>query len=171
MATSPKPHPPGAPARRGVRGRLTARAEKEVEMTAQERLERLEVELGRARRWNRWLLLLVGLTVGACLVVGGLAGRKTSAQADQSEVRTKCLMLQDDNGKTRAKLAMGKEGPRLALYDENGKVRAGLGAGKDGPVLALYDENGKGRASMTVLNQEPGLVLWGEKGEVLWQAP
>jgi len=162
-------------------------------MTAEERLERLEVELGRARRWNRWLLLLVGLAVGACLVVSGLVGREAQAQAAQQEVRAQRFVLVDDNGKVRAKLETSPDGPALWLYDEKGKPRvvltalkegsvlnlydekgeprAGLGLTEGRPGLSLYDETGKTRAALDLTEDGPSLHLWDKDGKVLWQAP
>jgi len=57
-------------------------------------------------------------------------------------IRAKRFVLEDENGKTRASLIVGKDGPGLVLLDENGKPRAMLSVLKDGPGLALYDENG-----------------------------
>ncbi len=114
-------------------------------MTTEERLEKLERELSRARRHNRWLLAGAAL----CLGIGGLVwafGPDTVvAQLDATtpnEVRASRLVIEDEDGTTRALLEATKGGTTLRLSDENGTLRIGLGAFGDGPALGLYDERG-----------------------------
>jgi len=137
-------------------------------MTIEERLESMERELGRMKRRNRWLL-------GAILiVVGGLSAPKvfeTTASLARAqtggtvkEIRARSIVIEDENGKTRATLAANKDGSNLALYDEKGKGRAGLTVTKDGPGLTLFDINGKNRAGLAVIKDGPGLVLYDESG-------
>jgi hypothetical protein len=127
-------------------------------MTAEERLERLEVELRRARRWTRlWRLLLVGLVVGSYLLLSRLAGRELQIQADQKEVHANRFILVDNNGKPRAMLAMLEDGPSLSLLGENGKGGALLTVDKKGPGLSLFDE--KGRVELNVTERGPELNL------------
>ena len=62
-----------------------------------------------------------------------------------NEVRAKKFVLVDENGKTRALLALITDGPALVLFDENGEIRADLAVSmsKAGPaLLGLYDTNG-----------------------------
>lgn len=61
----------------------------------------------------------------------------------QHEVRTRRVTILDENGKTRALLAVDLEGPTLGLADEKGEVRARLVVNEDGPALCLADEYGK----------------------------
>jgi hypothetical protein len=136
-------------------------------MTIEERLEKLERELSRAKFRNRWLLAGVGLAVGIGLVAwafGPTAALAQSTRAALTEVRANSFILEDENGKVRAMLITTKDGPRLSLLDENGKPRAGLGVSKDGPSLSLYDENGKDRAGMAMTKDGPKLGLFDENG-------
>lgn len=106
-------------------------------MTIEERIETLEKELARTRSRNRWLtaaLLLVG--------VGAVAGLGRASVAEK-EVRAKSFIVEDEKGRTRAKLSVRENAPVLSLFDENEKLRVGLTATKDGPALTLLDENGK----------------------------
>ena len=109
-------------------------------MTTDERLDKLEKELARAKRRNRRLLAVVGLVVGAFALVWIVARAGCNAQ---SVIRANAFVLQDENGKARAELRMDKDGPGLSLFDAAGKTRAGLTVVKDAPMLSLYDENGK----------------------------
>jgi len=158
-------------------------------MTIEERLEKLERELSRANRRNRWLLAGMGLCLAivviACIV--GLTAR--AAGAAPKEVRATNFVLEDMNGKTRASLGMDEDGVELrlkygngnigaalclhddkmvlSLSDNNGKPRAVLGATQKGPILCLYDEREEPRASLVVLNDGPHLALYDEKGKPL----
>ena len=151
------------------------------QMTTEQRLEDLETELQRAKRRNRLLLAVVLLA--AIVMTAGIARR-------ENVIKANAFVLLDENGKTRAALDVGKDGPKLGLYDENGKLRAGLSVGKDGSGLALSDENEKRRAGLAVVKEGPGLILadenekprvglgvskdgprlelFDEKGEVAW---
>ena len=67
------------------------------------------------------------------------------ANSEPKVIRANQFVLEDDNGKTRAVLDVGKDGvPGLYLYDDNGTPRAMLGVSKGGSVLALCDKNGRG---------------------------
>ena len=103
-------------------------------MTIEERLEKLERQLGRAKRRNYWLL--VGLAV--CVGLGGVAWafRPEPARAQPAlnavkEIRANRFILEDKQGKTRAQLTVYSDGPRLSLFDQQGKVGAEL-AGTEG---------------------------------------
>ena len=160
-------------------------------MTTDERLDKLEKELARAKRRNRRLLAALGLAAGAFALVWIVAGTANRAEAQGSGVptaiRANAFVLVDENGKMRARLSVNKNGvalallnrngipgaaltvvkgaPGLTLYDENAKGGAVLAVGKDGPGLTLFDENGKADATLAVLKGEPGLSLLDEKGK------
>jgi hypothetical protein len=164
-------------------------------MTTEERLERLERDLAGERRRNRWLLTGAGLCLVAGLVwiVGTSKATAQAAKIVQDEIRARKFVLEDENGKTRAGLVAGIDGPALALFDENGKMRIGMAAFEFGPGLSLSDENGKmrilvaalkgmatmnladengkPRAKLSVPKEGPDLKLIDENGKVLWQAP
>ena len=139
-------------------------------MTIEERLERLEGELGRARRFNRWLLAAVVLTAGVWLLAAFFQGEQARAQttkpgSDSSGViRAKAFVVEDEKGKARAQLDATKDGAGLSLYDEKGKPRAQLDATKDGAWLSLYDEKGKPRAQLTTTKDGAGLYLYDGSG-------
>lgn len=144
-------------------------------MTTEERLDKLEKELARAKRRNRRLLVLAGLAAGAFALVriAAAAANKVEAQGDgvATVIRANAFVLVDENGKTRAAVALSKTGSGFLLYDENGKTRAVLAVDKDGPGLALADEDGKSRATLAVVKDGPGLVLYDKNGKAEWQAP
>ena len=155
-------------------------------MTTEERLAKVERELGRVKRRTRWMLVTLGLGLAALALVWALAGGAPSA-----EVRARRLVLEDDEGRERATLEMGAYGPRLrlldaagqdrarlaviaddsglSLADENGKFCALLRVSKEGRALGLADENGKPRVVLCV--RKDGSVLGLEKGKEIWSAP
>ena len=87
-------------------------------MTTEERLARLE-------RNNRWLTLALVLAGLAAMMFG--PAYMQLPKAVSKKVTAGRFVLVDDNGKKRAVLEVGKDGPSLTLNDDNGKnlVRAG----------------------------------------------
>ena len=137
-------------------------------MTTEKRLEKLERELSRANRLNRWLLAGVGLCLGIGLVAWAFGPTVATAQpagAALKVVRANQFVLEDETGKTRARLRMSRSGPELVLCDEKGNPRAELSVDKDRPRLALLDEDGKGRAVLSVSKGGASVSLSDEKGK------
>jgi hypothetical protein len=168
-------------------------------MNTEERLANLEAllplverELAHVKRHNRRLLIAVGLAAGVfgLVWIGAAAGCKGQAPGGgvATVIRAAQFVLEDENGKTRATLALTNDGPvlcltdekgnpravltafrvgpRLSLFDEKGKDCARLGANKDGPVLALTDEKGNPRAVLGVNKYGPALGLYDADGRV-----
>ena len=138
-------------------------------MTAEERLEKLETELRRAKRRARRLLAGASLLVGIGLLVWTLWPERALAQGTTTPgaIRANSFVLVDARGKVRGALIVGKYGPFLSLRDENGKLRAALLMDKDGrPALVLQDENGKLRAALGVGKGGPELLLYDANGKI-----
>ena len=123
-------------------------------MTTEERLEKMERELARANRRTRWLL------AGVVLAIVGLSlawtWTKTTAIAQAQGLGTTTKVIRANE---------------FILEDENHKPRASLAVDKDGANLSLYDENRKPRGMLSVNKGGAGLRLCGPDGETLWSAP
>ena len=132
-------------------------------MTIEERLDGLETALVHTQRCNRRLAatLILGVVAAVGAFGAGLAAVQP-AGGGAKEVRATSFVLEDENGKTRASVGMGKDGPGLWLWDENAKPRVMLVATKDGSVLWLHDGNGKGRAVLSASDDSPMLSLYDE---------
>jgi hypothetical protein len=79
--------------------------------------------------------------------------RPSHAQAEPSQskaIEADRLTLRDGNGKTRAELVMGAQGPGLAFYDAAGKPRAGLGLRNGGTTLRVLSDNGRAPSGFSV---------------------
>jgi len=111
-------------------------------MTIEERFEKLEMKLARARVINR---MLVVFGVGLFLVLSFLEPGTPTAQesAIYREVHASAFVLFDENGFVRANLTMVGDGPTLELYDEIGTVRAELSVLGNAPYVGLFDKNFK----------------------------
>ena len=139
-------------------------------MTIEERMEKVEITLARAKRCNRLLLFVVMLAI-VLLALGaitpGIGTPTTSGTRSEGEdvVRAKEFILVDENGMLRANMGVGKDGPLLALYDEKGKPRIALSVDKEGPQLTMRDENDKPRIGMLLIDSGMGLTLRDEKGK------
>jgi hypothetical protein len=136
-------------------------------MTTEERLEKVEQELARAKRLVRRLMIAALACIGV-LVVSWTEVLQMTAQGKPHvapQVLARSFILVDDNDKPRAMLFMAYDTTGLTLLDEKGKPRAMLATGKNTSTLALNDENGKIRAAMGVASDGPGLTLFDENGK------
>jgi predicted metal-binding membrane protein len=97
-------------------------------MSIEERLERLELELVRAKRRTRWLLAAVALAVAIALAWTVIGAARTAqaydAEGAKKVIRANGFTLEDENGKTCAQLGVTNDGASMNLYDEHGKVKA-----------------------------------------------
>jgi hypothetical protein len=137
-------------------------------MTIEDRLEKMERELGRVKRRNRWLLGAILLVAGGLAVPAVLETTAFRARAQVAgtakEIRANKFVLEDENGKARGILTMGGEGPALILNDGSERARATLSIYKEGPGLALYDENSAGCVMLDVFNEGAKLRMFDQKG-------
>lgn len=162
-------------------------------MTTDERLEKLERELSRARTRFRWLVVGAGLCFMSVAVIYAYGQYRTGflprATEASKEIRANNFVLEDANGQPRASLGMDEDGLELrlkygngnigaalclhddkmvlSLSDNNGKPRAVLGVTQNVPLLCLYDEKEEPRATLAVTADGPHLVLRDEKGKPL----
>ena len=94
------------------------------------------------------------------------AAQAQGANDEPKVIRANQFILEDDNGKTRAVLDVGKDGvPGFYLYDENATPRAMLGVTNYGAMLALCDKNGKTVASLAVSDDGTSLRLSDDNGK------
>jgi len=135
-------------------------------MTTNERLERLEKELVRTRRCNRWLLTALSIVAGICVLVGIFELKTAEGQIGGKIISANTFILEDGNGKVRALLGLDKFGPTLSMLDLNGEVRIELGMGRSGPQLALFDEDSKIRAYLNLNIGDPALTLYDKTDEI-----
>jgi hypothetical protein len=138
-------------------------------MTTEERLEKLERELTKTKRRNRWLLGGVGLVLGMFALAWATIGTAGKAQAQATGPAKKVIhanefILEDENGKVRVVLSARTDGSGLFLYDENSKELVMLAVNKAGPGLALCDAKGEPRVQLTAEDDGARLILSDEKG-------
>ncbi len=133
-------------------------------MTLEERIERLESELKHTKRQKRltWGVLVIASVLVVVMVSpqGNIAAQSNVS----NEIRTRQIVIVDENGKPRSILAMGKNGPGLALRGENGEIRSSLNTDKEGSRLSIYDEKGEPRIVLVMDIEGPRLGLYDEKG-------
>ena len=140
-------------------------------MTTEERLEKLESELARAKRGNRRMVLAgVGLLLGMFALL--VAGRSVTSialgqekAADKTVIRANEFILLDEQGRKRATLRMDPNGPTLRMSRENGKDYFVLSGSQDGGALLMVDQNGQVRLTLGVNEEGPGLGMFDKKGK------
>lgn len=148
-------------------------------MTTDERLDKVERELARAKRRNRWLLVALGLAVGAWILAGTLTPRTAGAQGGSrtlGDILDEAKAQGGTPAPTLLERVVGKEAgggawvnevraKRFVLVDDAGRERAMLDVLADGPRLALFDAAGKPRAWLSVDKDGPVLGLGDENGK------
>ncbi len=91
-------------------------------------------------RWMLFSVILAAFSGGAIsnlLTIETVFAQKKSAQFS-SVVKAETFELVDKQGKTRARLMMGKEEePMLVLYDKNEKATAAYSLDGEGPIQNL----------------------------------
>jgi hypothetical protein len=149
-------------------------------MTTEERIEKMERDYRRLKIGVYCVAafaLLVAFTSGISL--DPLTTRGLVIEDDDGNTRavlgTKEDMvtfdLLDKNGKPRASMAVMEHGPLVMLNDKNGKVRASMVVAEDDPAVTLRDGNGKTRTLMTLIEGNPAFNLLDEKGDKVFGHP
>jgi len=133
-------------------------------METEKRLERLEHELMNMKRRYRRLLVVTGLVaaVMAAVLIATKVGGPVVAFAETGiadEVKARRFVLVDEQGDTRALLAVLEDGPALFLIDPQGTPRAMLAILEDGPTLSLTDPQGTPLAMLDVSEGVSALSL------------
>jgi hypothetical protein len=130
-------------------------------MTIDERIEKLEQGLTRARRTNAGLLIILCLGVAAMISGAAVEEKKTEVA---KMIRAQKIMLEDEKGRPRLFLNGTGEEPGLSLADETGVVRANLLMFMEEPSLVLRDNKGMKRLQAGLTGEGPRIWLNDEKG-------
>jgi len=94
------------------------------------------------------------------LVRNGVRSLLSGDSDDEEAIRAKRFILEDAKGEPRAALITDEDGlPGLIMDDEKGKTRLMLGIGKNGPFVNLLDKKGNGRVLLYVENNSITLCL------------
>jgi len=93
----------------------------------------------------------------------------TSSSAEQSispTVRARVIELVDENGKTRAQLAVEPTGETVfRLRDAKGTIRTKLGAGEDGSGLSMMDDRTEATVQIRANKDGGGIMLFNRDGQ------
>ncbi len=139
-------------------------------MRTDESLTERVLRLERSQRRLHRLVAVLGLALGAAVLLGATAGddhilrgRTLQLKDDQDRVRVLLsdnggLSLLDADGAPRAVLSLDGSGPGLVLYGPDS--RAILNVNPDGPALTFTAARGSLRAIFASLRGEPGLVFF-----------
>ncbi len=131
---------------------------------------------------------LIGATYSNTELVGGIVPRLSLSARESGRVHLKAAgessWLSVIGRGEQASLGVHSDSADLTVSDENGRTRAALAVGDDGsPSRHLYDEAGKIRASVGhvdltatrtgSLEERPAssLVLFDKDEKVIWRAP
>ena len=90
-------------------------------------------------------------------------------QETERVIRATAFVVEDDQGRERAKLGMTSEGPGLLLYDEDGNCRFAFETVDDVTYLMMVDENGAARLMLSVTEYGSALVIYDENRKIIWK--
>lgn len=119
------------------------------------RLDRLE----RENRWWKRSAALLAIVAGTGLLMA--ADDKKSKTSEMEK-----FLVRDANGRERARLGMGKDGPSLSFLDEQGGQVAEIGISKLGTFLRQNDREGKVLAGIGLSKNGVSLVSYGSTGKL-----
>jgi hypothetical protein len=122
-------------------------------------LDALRARLETLERQNRWMRRLAVVLI--------LALATAALTAANQKVEPKSFIVQDDQGKERGRLSMGKDGPVFQYTDENGKMRGGLEMTRDGIALRFLDEQGRLHTGLSVEREGLAIVSSDRNGKLL----
>ena len=117
-------------------------------MTNNERLEQVEKELFRMKRFNRWLLMVLCVIIGLFVLIGGLGLKTVEGQIGEKIIRANKFVVEDQTGKVQAILGMSEFGPMLSLYNEECQARFTLSIKTGEALMSLADRNGNIRFTL-----------------------
>jgi hypothetical protein len=127
-------------------------------------------QLERQSRRGKYLLVLcVGLGVawfGTSQWPRGPEAQAAPPGARSSTVTAEQFVLVDDQGRPRARLAGGANGPALRLLDQAGHTRGAIGLDHDRPFSRFYDDKGHPRIDLSQRAEGSFLMLHDEAGRV-----
>ena len=136
-------------------------------MTIEERLEQVENMLARAKRRNRWLVVVIVLAAGVWVALAGVIGEAEGQIGGQvrKTIFANAFVLMDERDRVRATLKMIAGGPSLTLADKKGTPSVRLDLNKDGASLCLSDKKGRPLALLATNEQGTGLTFYDDKGK------
>ncbi|MBX9791827.1 MAG: hypothetical protein K2Y37_23130 [Pirellulales bacterium] len=150
-------------------------------MEADARYDRLERRLRRLRLAVAVLVLLAPINA---LTTYGILRRWPDGDRGPSLVKAwfdrgaakqllsvQRILVLDEQGVTRAKLACATDGVGLQLLDANERPRASLDVTSAGPGLTFFDDAGRLRAVLQVGQEGPYLAVTDVDGSELFAAP
>ena len=150
-------------------------------MEADARYDRLERRLRRLKLTVAGLLLLAPINV---LTTYGVLRRWPDGDRGPSLVKAwfdrgpakqllsvQRILVLDEQGVTRAKLACETDGVGLQLLDAHERPRASLDVTNAGPGLTLFDDAGRLRAVLQVGLEGPYLAVTDVDGSELFAVP
>ena len=146
-------------------------------MTTDERIRKLEHELGRVRQHSRRLVAIgavVALLMGAVVLMGA-----TAATGDDDwdsdvyfqTVKARGIAVVDGEGKSRIVLAAPGRNPMLTMLDGAGTRKATLELHESNPRLTLSGGPGRPQFVVRVDENGPAIVMTDEKSKTIWYAP
>lgn len=129
-------------------------------MITENRIEALESSVRRIRRLNHWLSVAVLLLLAA--IIGGF----TQEAANSKTIRSTSFVVVDENGVTRATLAIDGRGPTLTMLDDKGeKPRLEMYVFQNRPSLIMTGSDGVSHCYVQLTENDPSLILADKNGK------
>jgi hypothetical protein len=153
----------GTPAPDAARPEDQARHRPEVVFL--HRLEALERENRRLRRYSTYAFMGLAILLGLIVALVWISGRQGAPGTVADQVAARQFILRDKTGAIRGAWGMGDDGAvRLALQDQAGRPRVKVSLLQDGTAgLSFADSAGHPRAVFALLPDQTGSVAFADE--------
>ena len=153
----------GTPAPDAARSEEQARHRPEVVFL--HRLEALERENRRLRRYSTYAFMGLAILLGLIVALVWMSGRQGAPGTVADQVAARQFVLRDKTGAIRGVWGLGEDGAvRLALQDQAARPRVKVSLLQDGTAgLSFADSAGHPRAVFALLPDQTGSVAFADE--------
>jgi hypothetical protein len=154
----------GTPAPDAARPEEQARHRPEVVFL--HRLEALERENRRLRRYSAYAFVGLAILLGLIVAMVWVSGRQGAPGTVADQVAARQFVLRDKTGAIRGAWGLGEDGAvRLVLQDPGGRPRVKVSLLQDGTAgVSFADSGGRPRAVFALLPDQTGSVAFADDG-------
>jgi hypothetical protein len=145
-------------------GRTEDQARHRPEVVFLHRLEAVEREHRRLRRYSTYAFVGLAILLGLIVAIVWVSGRQGAPGTVADQVAARQFVLRDKTGAIRGAWGLGDDGAvRLVLQDQAGRPRVKVSLLQDGTAgLSFADSGGRPRAVFAMLADQTGSLAFAD---------